>query len=169
MSILFYFAQQHGKSILLQCFLTLCLLISTVCFSAQVEDEPIKMQSQNRVCVAEIRTVQIAKEIRLSAIGLPIQAKWSEVKSLPDQWQERWPDYQGNVWYRIKWNYQCPKEQQNSLSLMIASISMAGQIFVNENLLWQSKSLTNPLSMHWNMPRQWIILPAGLKQGENEI
>jgi signal transduction histidine kinase len=144
-------------------------LISNICFSAQVANELIETKPQsNTVCRAEVRTIQIAKETELSLTGLPVQAKWSDVESLPDQWNKRWPNYQGNAWYRVRWNYECPEEQWSPLSLMVGSISMAGEIFVNGHLLWQSKSLTAPLSMSWNMPRQWLMLPAGLKQGENE-
>ncbi len=44
---------------------------------------------------------------------------------------------------------------------------MAGQIYSNNDLLWQDSSLVEPLSRSWNMPRYWNLPASSLKQGEN--
>lgn len=44
---------------------------------------------------------------------------------------------------------------------------MAGQIFINDDLLWQDRSLVEPLSRSWNMPRNWSLPASSLKHGEN--
>ena len=44
---------------------------------------------------------------------------------------------------------------------------MAGQVFINDDLLWQDQSLVEPLSRSWNMPRYWSLPSSILKQGEN--
>ncbi len=46
---------------------------------------------------------------------------------------------------------------------------MAGQIYINDDLLWQDQSLVEPLSRSWNMPRYWNIPASALQQGENII
>ncbi|NNP69497.1 histidine kinase [Acinetobacter sp. Ac_5812] len=88
---------------------------------------------------------------------------------LPDRWHVRWPDYTGSAWYKIIWNYHCPQNQKTAVALVINSINMAGQIYLNDELLWQDKSLVEPLSRSWNMPRHWDLMPSTLKQGKNTL
>lgn len=168
-SILFFIIQRYLTIVLRRSLLTICLLASFNCFALSTHKQVETKSQSHAVCIPEIQSIQTTKETELSPTGIPSQARWSNIENLPDKWNKRWPDYQGNVWYRILWNYQCPNEQWVPLSLMIDSINMTSQIFVNEHLLWQSRSLTSPLSMHWNMPQQWSLLPAGLKQGQNEV
>lgn len=162
---LLFFIRQYYIPRLIQCLLIFCLLISNTVFSAQDIGELIKTNSKiNTTCTTKVQTIQIAKETEL-----PSETKWFNIESLPDKSNHRWPDYQGTVLYKIVWDYKCPKEQWAPLSLIVGSISMAGQVFINGHLLWQSKSLTTPLSMYWNMPQEWSLLPSGLNQGKNEI
>lgn len=56
---------------------------------------------------------------------------------------------------------------QSPLTLVISHINMAGQIYNNNDLLWQDASLIEPLSRSWNMPRYWNLPASSLKQGEN--
>ncbi|UYF76742.1 histidine kinase [Acinetobacter ursingii] len=59
--------------------------------------------------------------------------------------------------------------QTEPLALNIDSINMAGEIYLNKQLIWRDKNLTEPLSRSWNMPRYWVLPNSELKQGQNEI
>ncbi|WP_350311798.1 sensor histidine kinase [Acinetobacter thutiue] len=94
------------------------------------------------------------------------ETDWQNVK-LPDQWDKRKFYYTGSTWYKIVWDYQCPTTTKTPITIVISYINMAGQIFINDDLLWQDQSLVEPLSRSWNMPRYWNLPVSSLKQGEN--
>ncbi len=105
-----------------------------------------------------LRTADVyaAKEPPGSA-GRPLQG-WDAV-TLPDIWTKRWPDYSGAVWYRIELRPDCAARltDKEPLGLIINSINMAGEVHLNETLLWRDASLQEPLSRSWNTPRYWIL------------
>lgn len=85
---------------------------------------------------------------------------WQPV-SLPDLWQRHWPGFTGAVWYRLDWRADCPREP---IALNIERMVMAGEVWLNDDLLWRDESLVEPLSRSWNLPRYWL-LPLS-RQGE---
>ncbi|MEX0828540.1 MAG: ATP-binding protein, partial [Haliea sp.] len=78
---------------------------------------------------------------------------WQAV-TLPDYWQTRWPTH-NSVWYRIQWQDECASEQ--AVALAVQRIYMAGEIYLNDRLLWRDTNLTEPYSRSWNMPRYWLL------------
>lgn len=101
---------------------------------------------------------------------------WEPV-TLPDNWNERWPGYTGSVWYRIDWQRQCDTRALPSnatapsaaIGLTLESIVMAGEVYVNDALIWRDAQLTEPLSRSWNMPRNWRLPDAILQDGVNTL
>lgn len=97
---------------------------------------------------------------------------WEPVE-LPDIWVKRWPGYEGSVWYRIEWERSCPRNasplSSQPLGLSVGGISMAGEVYINDDLLWRDASLTEPLSQSWNMPRRWLLPESTLRDGVNTI
>lgn len=93
------------------------------------------------------------------------EGDWQTV-TLPDNWIERWPGYSGSAWYRITWQSEC---NQSELGLLIESIVMAGEVYVNGNPIWRDMSLIEPLSRSWNMPRFWRLSPPLVRDGENTL
>lgn len=89
---------------------------------------------------------------------------WQPV-SLPDLWQRHWPGFFGPVWYRLDWQSDCPGEP---LALSIDRMVMAGEVWLNDDLLWRDESLVEPLSRSWNMPRYWL-LPVSAQSHGNSI
>ncbi len=104
-------------------------------------------------------------------VGRPV-ADWEPVE-LPDIWVNRWPGYEGSVWYRIDWERGCvrntPPQASQPVGLSLGGISMAGEVYVNDDLLWRDVSLTEPLSQSWNMPRRWLLPESALHEGVNTI
>lgn len=98
----------------------------------------------------------------------PDASPWQPV-TLPDDWAKRWPDYSGTVWYRIDWQRQCPGEQRGPVGLTLESVVMAGEVFINDELIWRDAHLTEPLSRSWNMPRYWRVPEALLHDGVNTL
>lgn len=90
-----------------------------------------------------------------------------ELVTLPDLWSKRWPAFEGVVWYRLRWQQQ--EDPTAGLSLMVHSMSMAGAVYVNGELLARDPHLTEPLSRAWNRPRHWRVPAALLKTGSNEL
>ncbi|MGH8816335.1 MAG: sensor histidine kinase, partial [Achromobacter pestifer] len=98
----------------------------------------------------------------------PEASGWQPV-SLPDNWSTRWPGYSGTVWYRIDWQRPCPGQMGEPVGLTLESIVMAGEVFVNDELIWRDSHLTEPLSRSWNMPRYWRLPEALVRDGVNTV
>lgn len=107
--------------------------------------------------------------IRGSADNIPsMNEDWNQV-SLPSNWLKLWPEYTGGVWYRINWQLACKNNNlsQESLALTVNRITMAGKAYINNELIWQDKSLVEPLSRSWNKPTYWSIPSSSLQIGNN--
>jgi two-component system sensor histidine kinase UhpB len=107
--------------------------------------------------------VQAARAVE----GASRPAQGWEPVSLPDAWIQRWPDHDGTVWYRIDWERGCAGGEPTGLG--IDGMSMAGEVFINDNLLWRDMSLTEPLSRSWNTPRWWLLPDSTLREGLNTV
>ncbi|MBB1594581.1 histidine kinase [Achromobacter sp. UMC46] len=136
---------------LLACWLALCALPTLAASPA---------------CAVQVLSVAAAQG---TADGSrPDASPWQPV-TLPDDWSKRWPDYSGTVWYRIDWQRQCPGQQDGPVGLTLESVVMAGEVFINDELIWRDPHLTEPLSRSWNMPRYWRLPEALLHDGVNTL
>ncbi|WYX10095.1 hypothetical protein WJ978_01555 [Achromobacter xylosoxidans] len=95
-------------------------------------------------------------------------AAWRSV-ALPDNWESRWPGHTGFVWYRIDWRHGCGGKPAGQAALAVESIVMAGEIYLNDDLLWRDASQVEPLSRSWNMPRYWRLPESSLRDGANTV
>ncbi|MEG1769762.1 MAG: histidine kinase, partial [Comamonas sp.] len=95
---------------------------------------------------------------------------WEPV-TLPDNWTTHWPGYSGVVWYRIRLNQDCTaaQEAREPVALLAMSINMAGEVYLNDTLLWRDASLQPPRSRSWNTPRYWILPQAAMQTAGNAI
>ena len=121
------------------------------------------------ICNVELKQIQSAKGVGEEGKGRPLAQQWQNLDRVPDYWNDRWPNYSGTVWYKATWNFQCEAPQNQPMMLAVSFINMAGQIYINDHLLWQNKSLEEPLSRNWNMPKRWILPVGILKPGENTV
>lgn len=114
-------------------------------------------------CVIQAQKIEVKK-------SLPPSSKntWEEVKTLPDIWASRWPDYNGDVWYRIYFDNTC-SPKHTPIALVIEYINMAGEVYLNNQLLWKDEYLKEPLSRSWNMPRYWVILNKTFTEKNNVL
>jgi len=128
---------------------------------AQAADSP------PAACTAQILSVQ---SVQGDADGNrpDAAANWQPV-TLPDNWKARWPDYSGTAWYRIDWQHQCSPAAELDLALLIELVNMAGEVYINDSLIWRDAQLTEPLTRSWNMPRYWRLSDALLKEGSNTL
>lgn len=113
-----------------------------------------KQSTDGRSCTPELLQSWAAKEQQLHQRP---STGW-EVVTLPDAWQQRWPDWNGSTWYRTDWRLPCP-EQHHGLS--ISSIRIAGSVYWGDELLWTDRHLTPPFSRSGNVPRWWPISTLG--------
>ena len=87
--------------------------------------------------------------------------------TLPDVWSRRWPAHGNSGWYRIDWERGCANGEP--VALGIDGISVAGEVYNNDDLLWRDASLVEPLSRSWNVPRWWVLPESGLQPGVNTL
>ncbi len=95
----------------------------------------------------------------------PPQSGWVDV-TLPDNWNTRWPGFDGVVWYRLTWNQQAPLDDT---ALFIENLTLAGEIRVNGAVVARDASLVEPLSRSWNVPYYIRLPPPLLREGANIV
>ncbi|MCV9909751.1 ATP-binding protein [Brucella sp. HL-2] len=89
--------------------------------------------------------------------------------TLPDDWNWRHSEGANNIWYRIDWQQNCPVGGREPVALLLRSIVVSGEVYVNEHHLWSDEQLTEPLSRSWNMPRYWRLHDGWLYDGVNTL
>ena len=95
----------------------------------------------------------------------PPATGWVAV-ALQDNWDQRWPDHDGVVWYRLRWQQ---ADAHGPTGLLIDYICMAGAVYVNGSLVGRDRSLVEPLSRAWIAPQYYLLDAPLLKAGENEL
>ena len=113
-------------------------------------------------CAPRILAVQSAPALD----GARPLTGWVDV-TLPDTWSRRWPAHGDSGWYRIDWERGCANGEP--VALGIDGISVAGEVYNNDDLLWRDASLVEPLSRSWNVPRWWVLPESGLQPGVNTV
>ncbi|MCA1326742.1 7TM diverse intracellular signaling domain-containing protein [Herbaspirillum sp. alder98] len=89
---------------------------------------------------------------------------WTSV-SLPDSWAQRWPGFDGVVWYRIRWQ----ADDARPIGLMMTYLNMAGSVYLNGTVISQDPRQVEPLTRAWNIPRYWLLASPLLRPGQNEL
>lgn len=99
----------------------------------------------------------------------PPNEQWVSVR-LPDIWSQRWPGFDGVVWYRLRWNEPAANANPAALrGLFIDGYTMAGAVYLNGSLIGTDRFLVEPLSRSWNQPYVWSLAPPLLRAGPNEL
>lgn len=84
---------------------------------------------------------------------------WQALK-IPHVSGQTWPEWGGAVWYRLDWKLHCQQgvaPGNAQLALAIAGMRLAGEVYWNDALLWRDRSVVEPFSRSWNMPRWWPV------------
>lgn len=123
--------------------------------------------SNSQQCETHITNQYIAKAIPNNDIDRPHYG-WENVDKFPDFVETHWENYNGNVWYKIDWSTNC-NNPEKPLTLVLSHINMAGKVYINDHLIWQDKSLIEPLSRSWNIPRIWSIPKSSIQNKDNTI
>ena len=86
---------------------------------------------------------------------------WTPV-ALPDSWPDRWPGFDGVVWYRLTWTQPA---QDREAGLLLNYFNMAGAVLLNGTPILRDPNLVEPLTRSWNTPRYWLLAPPLLRPG----
>ena len=90
-------------------------------------------------------------------------ARWQPAK-LPDAWDSARPDFQGYVWYRLR--FAAPADWQGPLALYLPAVSMNARVELNGQLLGQQGRMHEPVTRNFYTPLifplpQALLRPAG--------
>ncbi|WP_240754271.1 ATP-binding protein [Lampropedia aestuarii] len=127
------------------------------------------------MCGPEIISVQAAAEQASSngRAARPVKG-WRDV-SLPNRWESDLAKPQDTVWYRIDWQLRCSADAYSAqaeaepLALGIDGMSLAGEVYSNDTLVWRDHSMVEPFSLSWNMPRWWVLPESSIRDGVNSV
>lgn len=127
---------------------------------------PAAASDGGALCAPRILAVHAAQ----SNDGVQPTQGWVPV-TLPDVWTQRWPEHTGTVWYRMEWVRGCSFGHADAqpLALGVNGMSMAGEVFINHDVLWRDASLVEPLSRSWNTPRAFVLPESALFKGVNTV
>lgn len=95
----------------------------------------------------------------------PPATGWTPVK-LIDFWDTRWPQYDGVVWYRLRWNQ---ASADTPVGLLLDYVCMADAVYVNGSLVHRDPHLVEPLSRSWVAPQYFLIDRPLLHAGDNTV
>jgi signal transduction histidine kinase len=90
---------------------------------------------------------------------------WVPVELL-DIWTTRWPDHDGVVWYRLRWQQ---ADARAPAALLVDYLCMGGAVYVNGSLVSRDASLVEPLSRGWVKPQYFVLDAPLLRAGENTL
>lgn len=124
-------------------------------------------------CPVEIVAVQAAPALQDG--GFSDSGVWQTVTLPDDGWQHVKAGTpaenagRDGIWYRIDWQRSCENPRTHAVALVMESVVLAGEIYINGEQLWQDASLVEPLSRSWNMPRLLRLPEAHLHDGVNSV
>ena len=127
------------------------LLWALVCGSAWADATP--------VCAPQLLGSWVAPETQA---GHRPADGWQAVP-IPHNVHPTGPGWSGAVWYRLDWQLHCPPglaPGAAQLALAVSGMRLAGAVYWNDQLLWRDRSLVEPYSRSWNMPRWWPVAVA---------
>ncbi|ETF02519.1 histidine kinase [Advenella kashmirensis W13003] len=120
-------------------------------FMCCVFQKEIWAQSNNHICAPSLDDAYAVQSDADSPDSIA-SSNWARV-AIPDDWTTRWPSYSGVVWYRVDWHAHCSGERvRPPIAVLVKSMNMAGQVWLNDQLLWSDANLSEPLSRSWNSP-----------------
>lgn len=146
-----------------------CLVLATLFLLAVLMPSAVRAQATEMTC--RVMTDDIRAARATTHDSQPPTLGWESV-SVPDLWKVRWPDHDGPVWYQVTWSRDCEPEHEARnwpVALGIDGIGMAGEVYLNHDLIWRDHSLDEPMSMSWNTPRWWLLPESAIYDGVNTI
>lgn len=125
-------------------------------------------------CPVEVLAIQAAPALKGGEY--PVNGPWENVV-LPDVAWHRFSngnnldEHAGNngIWYRIDWQRNCDNSQAYPVAVVTESVVLAGEIYINDELLWRDAHLVEPMSRSWNMPRLLRLSEPYLRDDMNSI
>ena len=85
--------------------------------------------------------------------------------TLPDRWSKRWPQHDGTVWYRIRWN--APAAVPTGI--LIDAYRNAAAVRLNGSAIHGDPHLAEPLSQNQYRAHRWTVDAPLLRAGENTL
>lgn len=116
---------------------------------------------------AQSLTLEQAQVVVSSAAAFPEQGPVKEI-TLPDNWDESRPDFQGRVWYRLHFTHNgADASSREPLGVYMAQACSHVQVRFNRHDLPATGRLEDPISDHCNEPFLVGLPPDLLQDGDN--
>lgn len=113
-----------------------------------------------------LQAIVSAEAVRGDAQSMQAPASGWQTVAVPDFINERWPAFNGVVWYRMTWDQ---TDAAQPVALVFEYLNMAGAIYVNGILIDRDADLVAPISRSWKTPRFFVVEAPLLKAGRNEV
>lgn len=155
------YSTQHGLFVIRHGFIwAVMLLLSSLMMTSAVA----------KLCHDEIQSYAIAKNSNVTGQAKPSE-DWITINKLPDYWNTRWPSFEHSAWYKIEWMHTCPPNlvRLQPTSIMLENLNLAGQVYVNGGLIWQSRHLESPTSRHLHAPLKFDLPSQHIQSGLNTL
>lgn len=135
---------------------------------ANLNSSAVSSSSIRSQCIPRITHYAIAKNKTIGQKNTP-DTTWQPIQQLPFYWNTLWQPFEPSAWYQIQLDYHCPHEQQFPIALMIENLNIAGEIYINDELFWQSNAVGTPHSRHLHHPMRFSMPASIFKQGQNTL
>ncbi len=147
-----------GSYLLRFCVFFLIFFIGQVCAWAKENGD---------ICSVQILSIKTARALHNG--NKPLLSEYWVKTTLPDNWNFKRSNSEKKVWYRIDWQQLCEDGIATPVTVVLQSIQMAGEVYVNDQQIWRDQNVTEPLSRSWNRPRYFQLPRSYLREGINTL
>ncbi len=101
-----------------------------------------------------------------ASVPPPGNAAWMHIR-LPHLWQQTHPGHEGVMWYRFRVNIKSAPTRP--WAVYLPRVVMNAQVWVNDQPMGYTGSMTEPVTRNWYVPLMTIVQPGAWKLGENVV
>jgi signal transduction histidine kinase len=128
----------------------LCLLAAPL---ARADDQVLRIESA-RFCRCDGDAIPAA------------DAPWAPV-ALAHMWRAPRGEHAATAWYAV--DIPVPQVPADTFAIYVPALNRSARVFVNGRLIAVTGEFTDPMPLNWNRPQLFVVPPALLKPGVNQL